>query len=248
MSLPEPKGAVGVENVSYILPGVSRPTLLDIDLEAQPGEALAIIGPSGAGKSTLARLIVGLARPHRGAVRMDGADIFSQDRNMIGPYIGFLPQEVELFPGTIHENIARMQDDADHAKVLEAARISGVHELILRLPQGYDTQIIAGGSNLSGGQRQRIGLARAVFGKPKLLVLDEPDSNLDTQGDRALNEAILTMKGLGTTIILVAHRPSLMRHVDRIAVLDEGRLHLSGPKNEVLAQLQRPDPTFAKAS
>jgi PrtD family type I secretion system ABC transporter len=248
MSLPEPKGAIGIENVSYILPGASRPTLLDIDLEAQPGEALAIIGPSGAGKSTLARLIVGLARPNRGSVRIDGADIFNQDRNLLGPYIGFLPQEVELFPGSIRENIARMQDDADQTKVLEAARISGVHELILRLPQGYDTQIIAGGSNLSGGQRQRIGLARAVFGKPKLLVLDEPDSNLDTQGDQALNEAILIMKGLGTTIILVAHRPSLMRHVDRIAVLDEGRLHLSGLKNEVLAQLKQPDPPFAKAS
>ena len=248
MSLPRPSGHVHIDNLSHAMPGASRPLLLNIELEAQPGEVLALIGPSGAGKSTLAKLAVGLAKPSRGCVRLDGADLFNWDRAELGPHIGYLPQESELFPGTIRDNIARMQEDPDPEKVLEAARIAGVHDLILRMPDGYDTQHVQGGAKLSGGQRQRIGLARAVYGKPALVVLDEPDSNLDAPGDLALNEAIRTMKESGSTIILVAHRPSLMRHVDKVAVLDEGRLHLHGPKAAILAKLQRPDSTLAKAS
>ena len=243
-----PQGVLRVENLSYAPQGSQKPLLLNIDLDAQPGEALAIIGPSGAGKSTLAKLIVGLMSPSRGHVRLDGADLFAWDRNDIGSEIGYLPQEAELFPGTISENIARLSNEPDSEKVLEAARHAGVHDLILRLPDGYETRVAAGGLPLSGGQRQRIGLARAIYKNPKLLILDEPDSNLDAQGDQALNETIHRMKKLGTTIILVAHRPSLMRHVDKLAVLDDGRLHLHGPRDAILARLQRHDSSLAKAS
>jgi PrtD family type I secretion system ABC transporter len=248
MRLPRPKGHLHVDNLSHALPGANGPVLLNIDFEAQPGEVLAIVGPSGAGKSTLARLITGLAKPARGAVRLDGSDLFAWDRSEIGRHIGYLPQESELFPGTIAENIARLQEDPDSEKVLEAARIAGVHDLILRMPLGYETPLIHHGANLSGGQRQRVGLARAIYGNPPLLVLDEPDSNLDARGDQALNDAIRVLKENGSTIILVAHRPSLMRHVDRIVVLDEGCLKMHGPKADVLAKLQRPDPNLAKAS
>lgn len=245
MQLPRPEGVLQVDNVSHALPGAKAPTLLNIALEAQPGEALAIVGPSGAGKSTLARLIVGMVKPSRGAVRLDGADVFDWDRGELGPHIGYLPQETELFPGSIRDNIARLHHEPDPEMVLEAARIAGVHDLVLRLPEGYDTQLVHGGVNLSGGQRQRIGLARAIYGRPALIVLDEPDSNLDAAGDHALNEAIRMLKESGATIVIVAHRPSLMRHVDKIAVLDEGRLQMHGPKAAVLAKLQAP---MAKAS
>ncbi|MDB5643892.1 MAG: prsD [Hyphomicrobiales bacterium] len=248
MQLPRPTGHLQVDNLSHALPGATAPVLLNVHFEARPGEVLAIIGPSGAGKSTLARLITGLVKPARGAVRLDGSDIFAWDRNEIGRHVGYLPQETELFPGTIRENIARLETDPDPEKVLQAARIAGVHELIQHMPQGYDTPLVHNGANLSGGQRQRVGLARAIYGNPSLLVLDEPDAHLDARGDQALNEAIRALKESGSTIVLVAHRPSMMRHVDRIVVLDEGRLQLVGPKAEVLAKMTRPDPAFAKAS
>jgi PrtD family type I secretion system ABC transporter len=248
MRLPRPAGHLQVDNLSHALPGATAPVLLNIHFEAQPGEVVAIIGPSGAGKSTLARLITGVAKPSRGSVRLDGSDLFAWDRNEVGRYVGYMPQETELFPGTIRDNIARLENEPDSERVLEAARIAGVHELVLRMPQGYDTPLVQHGANLSGGQRQRVGLARAIYGKPSLLVLDEPDSHLDARGDHALNEAIRVLKEAGTTIVIVAHRPSLMRHVDRIVVLDEGRLQMHGPKAEVLANLQRPGPDLAKAS
>ena len=249
MKLPAPRGSIHVDGVSHAPTGATRPVLLNIDLQMDPGEVVAIIGPSGAGKSTLAKLIVGLEKPTRGCVRLDGADLFSWDRGDLGPHVGYLPQDAELFPGTVRDNIARMQDDPDPQKVLDAARIAGVHDLVLRMPDGYDTVLVNGGANISGGQRQRIGLARAIYGNPELIVLDEPDSNLDGVGGEALNEAIRAMKEIGSTIVIVAHRPSLMRHVDKIVILDEGRLHTVGPKSIVMKTLHKaPDMPTAKAS
>lgn len=250
ISLPiqQPRGLIKVEGLTQVLPGSERPLLHNLNFEAQPGEALAIIGPSGAGKSTLAKLIVGLSQPSRGHVRFDGADLFSWDRAEIGAHIGYLSQENEFFPGTIAENIARLSDTPEPEKVLEAARMAGVHDLILRLPQGYDTRLAHGGVNLSGGQRQRIALARAIYNRPRLLVLDEPDSHLDAQGDLALNEAIVQMKKAGCSIILVAHRPALMRHVDKVLVLHDGCQHLHGPRDVVLSRLQNPASPLARAS
>lgn len=237
--LPQPKGRLQVEDVTHVPDGAARPALLGVSLEILPGEVLAIVGPSGAGKSTLVRLMVGIACPTRGCVRLDDADLFLWDRSDLGQHIGYLPQTVELLPGTIKDNIARMQEDPDPARVIEAAKVAGVHELILRLPEGYETQIVGEAANLSGGQKQRIGLARALYGNPALVVLDEPNSNLDSVGDEALNQAIHSAKQLGSTVVIVAHRPSLMRHVDKVAILNEGSLHMFGPKAKVLGSVQR---------
>ena len=219
--------------------GARHPVLRGISLSLVPGEALAIIGPSAAGKSTLARLIVGLAQPQHGFIRLDGADVFAWSRENFGHYVGYLPQDVELFPGTVRENIARM-DDNDPSHVVAAAMMAGVHDIILRLPNGYDTEIGERGTILSGGQRQRIGLARAVYRRPALVVLDEPNSSLDASGEQALNRAIAAMKARGSTIVVVAHRPSLMAHIDQVLVLREGQMQLLGPREPVLAQLSRP--------
>jgi ATP-binding cassette, subfamily C, type I secretion system permease/ATPase len=239
MPLPRPRGYLTIENVIYAPAGARHPVLRDISLSLVPGEALAIIGPSAAGKSTLARLIVGLAQPQHGFIRLDGADVFAGSRENFGHYVGYLPQDVALFPGTVRENIARM-DNSDPSHVVAAAMMAGVHDLILRLPNGYETEIGEQGTILSGGQRQRIGLARAVYGRPALLVLDEPNSNLDASGEEALNRAITAMKASGSTIVLVAHRPSLRAHIDQVLVLCEGQMQLVGPREPVLAQLRRP--------
>jgi ATP-binding cassette, subfamily C, type I secretion system permease/ATPase len=239
MQLPKPRGYLRVENVTFAPPGAKHPVLHNVSLNLPAGQALAVIGPSAAGKSTLARLLVGLGEPQSGAVRLDGAAVFAGDRRHQGAHIGYLPQDVELFPGTLRDNIARMDENAEPEEVAAAARLAGVHEMILRLPQGYETEIGEQGGVLSGGQRQRIGLARALYGRPSLLVLDEPNSNLDAAGEHALNEAIRTVKEAGTTVVVIAHRPSLIAHVDRIALLNEGRVDLFGERQEVLAQLQR---------
>jgi PrtD family type I secretion system ABC transporter len=237
MPLPRPRGQLAVENVSWSPPGMRVPIIKAVSLALEPGEVLAVIGPSAAGKSTLARLMVGIGQPQIGRVRLDGADVFSLSRDSFGDYVGYLPQDVELFPGTIRENIARMED-GDPDKVVAAARMAGVHDMILRLADGYDTDIGDQGALLSGGQRQRIGLARALYGGPALLVLDEPNSNLDSTGEEALNSAIAAAKENGTTVVLVAHRPSMMAHVDKIAVLNAGQLQSFGPRDEVLAQMR----------
>lgn len=236
MQLPAPKGEIRVENIVVVPPNAKKPTLKNINMFIPKGSVVGIIGPSASGKSTFARAILGLWPLVNGTVRLDGADIHQWDSIDLGKYIGYLPQDIELFEGSISENISRFTEvDAD--SVVEAAQIAGVHQMILSLPNGYDTIVGAGGSTLSGGQRQRIGLARAMYKKPPVIVLDEPNSNLDDEGERALLNAILTMKQNGSTVILITHRSSILAAVDNLAVFANGTLSMYGPKNEVLERL-----------
>lgn len=236
MSLPPPKGHLIVSNLVVVPPGASAQVIKGVNFEIKPGEVVSIIGPSAAGKSTLARAIVGVWKPYVGSVRLDGADIHHWNREELGPFIGYLPQDVELLDGTIAENIARF-GEIDPRKVVEAAKIAGVHEMILQFPNGYETQIGEGGSVLSGGQRQRIALARAVYGLPNLIVLDEPNSNLDEAGETALVNAIRILKELRKTVVVISHRPSVLVVVDKILVLVNGIVQLYGPREEVLKVL-----------
>lgn len=201
------------------------------------GQSLALIGPSAAGKSTLCKLLLGIWRPTSGAVLLDGRDLASLDPRSLGKHVGYLPQTVELFPGTVADNIARMSKP-DSQKVVEAATMAGVHEMILRLPKGYDTQVMGQDFVLSGGQRQRIGLARALYGKPRLVVLDEPNSNLDEEGDLMLLRAVRNLQELGSTLVLVTHKMNILNQVDNIMVLRDGEIQMCGPRNAVLEQLQ----------
>jgi len=235
-SLPRPKGKLAVEGLVYAPPGATEPNIQQVQFAAEPGEVLAIIGPSGAGKTTLARLLVGSLVPFRGAVRLDGADIAAWDSVDRGGHVGYLPQSVELFNGTVRENIARFGDATDE-EVLAAARIAGAHELILTLPKGYDTPIGDGRWALSGGQRQMIGLARAFFGHPAFVVLDEPNSNLDSAGEQALSNAIRWAKENKSSVALVTQRPNLLVLADKILVMRNGRMELLGPRDEVLAKM-----------
>ncbi len=232
-ALPAPHGALSVERVVFAFRGQDRPVIRQVSFGLAPGEALAIVGPSAAGKSTLARVIVGLWRPLSGAVRLDGADIASWPRDRLGPYVGYLPQDVELFAGTVSENVARM-GEIDSAAVIEAATRANAHELILRLPKGYDTPIGEGGSFLSAGQRQRIALARALYGDPRLVVLDEPNSNLDADGEAALLEAVRRLKAERRTVLVVTHRPQLLAAMDKVMLLREGVIEKMGLMAEVM--------------
>lgn len=236
LELPPPTGLVAVEGVTAVPPGTRRAVLSNLNLQIPAGQVIGVVGPSGAGKSSLARLLVGVWPAAAGVVRLDGADIFRWDKAELGPYIGYLPQDVELFEGTIAENIARF-GEVDSTKVVEAAQRAGVHELILRFPEGYDTQIGVSGAVLSGGQRQRMGLARAMYGDPVLVVLDEPNSSLDDAGEAALVEAIRELKRSGRTVILITHRTNVLATVDSLLVLRDGALVLYGPRDEVLARL-----------
>jgi ATP-binding cassette, subfamily C, type I secretion system permease/ATPase len=240
-TLPSPGGRVAVDGVSYLTPNTAQLIVSEVSCDVEPGEALAIIGPSGAGKSTLCRLMVGLALPNVGEIRLDGSPIHHWDGEQIGRHIGFLPQDVELFTGSVRDNIARMQVVDDEA-VVKAATLAHAHEMIQHFPQGYDTHIGDGGVRLSGGQRQRIGLARAVFGNPRFIVLDEPNANLDQAGEAALAQAIETLKRSGVALIIVGHRPSTLSVANKILFLKEGRTAMFGERDQVLEALKERSP------
>ncbi|WP_309642989.1 type I secretion system permease/ATPase [Phenylobacterium sp.] len=239
-SLPAPLGQLSIEGVNFAPPGANRFVLQGISLKVEPGEMLGIIGPSGAGKSSLARLIVGIWQANSGAVRLDGADVYSWDRVEFGKSVGYLPQDTELFAGTIRDNIARFRTDVEDATVIWAAQVAGVHQLILRLPNGYDTELGEAGHVLSAGQRQRVGLARAVLGNPRLLVLDEPNAALDAEGEEALVNALDGLKAGGATIVIVSHKPSVFRSADKMLLLRDGRVELFGPREQVMARVVQP--------
>jgi ATP-binding cassette subfamily C exporter for protease/lipase len=238
MSLPAPKGAVTVEALVAGAPGQQMPIVRGVQFALTPGEVLAVVGPSASGKTTLARLLVGLWPSLSGKVRLDGADIHTWDKSELGPYLGYLPQGVELLEGTLAENIARF-GDVDMVQVEAAARLVGVHELIMSLPQGYNSPVGRNGAMLSGGQRQRIGLARALYGKPVFVVLDEPNSSLDEAGDAALAGAISSLKQLGTTFVVMTHRTSVLGVADKMLIIQDGAQQVFGPRDEVLAALQQ---------
>jgi PrtD family type I secretion system ABC transporter len=233
--LPAPKGALSVERVVFGFRGQDRPVIKQVSFHLDAGQTLAIVGPSAAGKSSLARLIVGLWKPNMGTVRLDNADIAAWPRKRLGPYVGYLPQDVELFAGTVAQNIARM-GEVDSAAVVEAGKRAHVHEMVLRLPQGYDTPIGEGGMFLSAGQRQRVALARALYRSPRLVVLDEPNSNLDVEGEAALTDTVNALKADGVTLVIVTHRSRLLTTVDRILLLRDGVIEKFGPPVEVLVR------------
>ena len=237
MSLPAPKGEIRFEGVSTAAPGTKVLILKQMSFAIAAGDAIAVIGPSGSGKSTLARLLVGVWPALAGTVRLDGADLYRWSKDELGPHLGYLPQDIELFDGTVAENIARF-GEVDSERVIAAAKRAGMHELILRMPKGYDTALGAGGSAVSGGQKQRIGLARALYGDPAVVVLDEPNSNLDEQGERALAQTIRDLTERGTTTVMVTHRLSSVSVVNKIMVLSDGTIKAFGPRDEVLAAMQ----------
>ena len=237
--LPRPAGRLSVEGLVYGLPGSRSAILRGISFRLDAGDVLGVIGPSGAGKSTLARQIVGVLAPSAGAVRLDGADVSTWPRDLLGRHLGYLPQDIELFADTVAVNIGRFRAEDDDSDVIAAAKLAGVHEAILRLPKGYETNVGDGGAVLSGGIRQRIGLARAVYGKPSLVVLDEPSSNLDSEGDAALLTCMTELKQQGTTVIMISHRPNTFSVVDKLLVLKDGAAEAFGPRNEVIGRLTR---------
>jgi PrtD family type I secretion system ABC transporter len=237
--LPPPTGKIAVENVVLRLPGADESVLQFVSFDVAAGETLGLIGPTGAGKSSLARLLVGVWTPAMGTVRLDGADVADWPEEQIGRYLGYMPQTVELLPGTVADNITRF-GPADDAGMIEAAQMAGAHDMILRLPYGYDTPVGDSGRMLSGGQRQRIGLARAIYGDARVIVLDEPNANLCAEGEAALCRALELLKQAGRTVVVISHRPSVMRTVDKLLVLNGGRVEMFGPRDEVLAALPRP--------
>ncbi|CAH0137755.1 Type I secretion system ATP-binding protein PrsD [Massilia sp. Bi118] len=236
MPLPKPQGQLTVEAVTAAPPGVRIPVLKGVSFGIVPGDVLGVIGPSGSGKSTLARLLVGVWPAMAGKVRLDGADMYAWNKAELGPHIGYLPQDIELFSGTVSENIARFGEiDAD--KVVLAAKRAGVHDMILHLPEGYDTQLGDGGAGLSGGQKQRLGLARAMYGDPALIVLDEPNSNLDETGEQALVHAVMDLRQHGKTIVLITHRTSAIGATTKLLLMRDGTVQAFGPTKDVLAAL-----------
>lgn len=234
--LPRPAGHLKAENLTVVPPGQSQASLRMVNFEIMPGQAMGVIGPSGAGKSTLARAITGVWRPAGGKIRLDGAALDQFDPAVLGQHIGYLPQRVQLFDGTIAENIAGLSTEPNPDAVVEAAKKAAAHDMILQLPDGYDTRVSGGGGMLSGGQMQRIGLARAMYGNPVVLVLDEPNSSLDNEGSQALNVAVREMKAAGGAVLIMAHRPSAITEVDMLLVLEFGMVKAFGPRDEVLAR------------
>lgn len=238
MSLPVPQGHILVDNLIVGAPGSKTPIIRGVSFAVPAGAVVGIIGPSASGKSTLARAIMGVWTPQHGVVRLDGADISNWDKHELGPHLGYLPQDIELFEGSISENIARFAD-VDSDLVVKAAKTAGVHEMILQLPEGYDTVIGSEGVNLSGGQRQRVGLARAIYGSPRLILLDEPNSNLDEVGERALAAAILELKQTGATIFVITHRTTILSQLDRLLVMNAGGISMYGPRDQVMEELNK---------
>ena len=247
MALPAPEGNITVENMIVGAPGSRSAIIKGISFAVQAGTVVGVIGPSASGKSTLARALLGIWPPQHGSVRLDGADISNWDKAELGPYIGYLPQDIELFEGTISENIARF-GEVDAELVVQAAKVAGVHEMILLLPDGYDTVIGSDGVNLSGGQRQRIGLARSIYGTPRLIILDEPNSNLDEVGERALSYALEYLKATGATIFVITHRTNILSQLDRLLVMKDGLLSMYGPSEQVIAELSAKAKTQQKAT
>ncbi|MFL5338252.1 MAG: ATP-binding cassette domain-containing protein, partial [Geminicoccaceae bacterium] len=239
VSLPPATGRLTVEQAT-VHGQDGRVLLQDIGFELEPGDCLAVVGPSGAGKSTLARLLTGVTAPSAGTVRLDGAQLEHYPPAELGRQVGYLPQDAMLFAGTVAENIARMAEQPDAAAVVAAARLAGAHEMILRLGDGYATRLADGGAPLSGGQRQRLGLARAVFGDTRLLVLDEPSAHLDGSGEAALTSTLARLKQAGATVILITHRPQALQRADRVLVLEDGKISRFGPRESVLPALIRP--------
>ena len=247
MALPAPRGELAVEQLSASAPGTRRATLANLSFTLPAGQVLGVIGPSGCGKSTLARLLIGVWQPLAGKVRLDGAELSQWDKHQLGPHLGYLPQDIQLFAGTIAQNIARFAEvDAD--KVLAAAQLAGVHQLILQLPEGYETRLGEGGAGLSGGQKQRIGLARALYGLPAVIVLDEPNSNLDEAGEQALLQAITQLKQHKRTLILITHKPNVLTLTDQLLILREGQLQAFGPTAKVLGAPAAAKPAAAKTA
>jgi len=248
MPMPPPEGALSVEALVAGAPGSTIAILRGVNFTMAPGQVLAVVGPSASGKSTLARLLVGIWPAASGKVRLDGVDVYTWNKQELGPHIGYLPQENELFDGSLAENIARF-GNVDVEKVEAAARAVGLHEAVTALPEGYDTQIGEGGSVLSGGQRQRVALARAIYNEPRFIVLDEPNSSLDEAGERALVQTLLALKSRGATLVVITHRTSVLEAVDRILVLRDGQMQGIGPRDEVLAALAgKPKPAPAAPS
>lgn len=248
INLPRPRALLEAQNLTVVPPGENHATLRMVNFRLEPGQALGVIGPSGSGKSTLARALIGVWKPAGGKVRLDGAALEQYDPDILGSYIGYLPQRVTLFEGTIAENIARLQGNPDGLKVVEAAKKAAAHDMILRLPDGYDTRVSALGGRLSGGQIQRIGLARALYGDPVIVVLDEPNSNLDNEGSVALNEAIKQMKAAGCAILIMAHRPAAIQECELLLVIEEGTRRAFGPRDQVLREMVKNHAEISRSS
>jgi ATP-binding cassette subfamily C protein/ATP-binding cassette subfamily C exporter for protease/lipase len=237
MSLPQPKGDLSVEALTYMVPGVKGAILKAVSFAVEAGTILAVVGPSASGKTTLSRMLVGVLKPSSGHVRLDGADTFEWMRSDFGQHVGYLPQDIELLPGTVRQNIARFRPDASDAEVIAAAKLADCHDMILQLENGYDCMLTDGGYQLSGGQRQRIGLARALFGTPRLVVLDEPNSSLDARGDAALATTIQRLKAMKVTTVIVSHRANLLQLSDKIVMLMDGRVVKFGDAREVVESM-----------
>ncbi|NSY39509.1 type I secretion system permease/ATPase [Leisingera sp. ANG59] len=236
-ALPKPKALLEVQGMAVVPPGSKTPLLRNVSFRVQPGQAIGVIGPSGSGKSTLARALTGVWPPAAGSVRLDGAALDQYAPDVLGGHIGYLPQRVQVFDGTIAQNIARLQPEPDAAKVVEAAQKAAAHEMILKLPEGYDTKVTATGGRLSGGQMQRVGLARALYADPVIVILDEPNSNLDNEGSIALNQAIKQIKAEGRSVLIMAHRPAAIQECDMLLVIDKGTQTAFGPKDKVLQEM-----------
>ena len=236
-SLPKPKARLDVQSLTLVPPGDTRASLRTVSFTVEPGQALGVIGPSGSGKSTLARALTGVWRPAGGTIRLDGAALDQYDPDILGQNIGYLPQRVQLFDGTIASNIARLSGEPDSEKVVAAAKKAAAHEMIVKLPEGYDTRVAAGGGRLSGGQMQRIALARALYDDPVIVILDEPNSNLDNDGSVALNQAIRDLKANGRSVLIMAHRPAAIQECDTLLVLENGTRVALGAKDEILREM-----------